>query len=68
MVVMPDANFDKNMENLMNSIFGNSGQRCLAGKKLLVVGDNQFYENFKARFVEEAKKLKVGNGLDEDTF
>lgn len=68
MVVMPDANFDKIMENLMNSIFGNSGQRCLAGKKLLVVGDNQFYENFKARFVEEAKKLKVGNGLDEDTF
>jgi len=63
LIVMPDANLDKVIPNMMNSCFGNSGQRCLAGSIILGVGD--IYEKLKERFIEAALSLKIGYGLDE---
>ncbi|MBN2150093.1 MAG: aldehyde dehydrogenase family protein, partial [Candidatus Lokiarchaeota archaeon] len=68
LVVDHTANIDKNMSNMMNSIYGNSGQRCLAGKHVVVVGDAAFYDKFKKRFIETAKSLKVGYGIDKSSF
>jgi len=61
--VMPDAEIDRAMPNMMASFFGNSGQRCLAGANLVAVGD--IYEELKEKFVAAASRLKVGPGLDE---
>lgn len=66
-VIMPDANFtsDAIMGNLMRSCFGNTGQRCFAISNIFPMAE--IYEPFKKKFVEAAKNLKVGYGMDEDT-
>lgn len=64
-VIMPDAEAEQAIVSLISSFFGNSGQRCLAGANLLVVGDDKFYRQFVDKFVEVASSIKVGDGLDE---
>jgi len=64
LVVMPDANLEKIMPNMMNSCFGNAGQRCLAGSIVLGVGD--IYETLEKTFIRYAKDQKIGYGLDEE--
>ncbi|MHA1340523.1 MAG: CoA-acylating methylmalonate-semialdehyde dehydrogenase [Promethearchaeota archaeon] len=68
LVIDQTANLNKIMNNLMNSCFGNTGQRCLAGSVIMVVGPEEYYQKVKAKFIDAAKKLKVGYGLDSDTF
>jgi malonate-semialdehyde dehydrogenase (acetylating)/methylmalonate-semialdehyde dehydrogenase len=63
LTVMPDAEIDRAMPNMMASFFGNSGQRCLAGANLVAVGD--VYETLRDAFLAAASKLRVGPGLDE---
>lgn len=63
LVVMPDADLERTVPNLLTSAFGNTGQRCLAGSLVLAVGD--VYEPLKERLVQAAALLKVGDGLDE---
>jgi len=63
LTVMPDAEIDRSIGNMMASFFGCTGQRCLAGSNLMAVGD--IYEELKEKFVGAASKLKVGPGLDE---
>jgi malonate-semialdehyde dehydrogenase (acetylating)/methylmalonate-semialdehyde dehydrogenase len=66
MVVMPDANIDATIASLMTSFFGNSGQRCLSGANLVIVGnDDAFYRKFLDLFVDAASKIKIGYGLDD---
>lgn len=66
LVVMPDADLDFTIASMMTSFYGNAGQRCLSGANAIVVGkDEHFYKQFVEAFVEEARKIKVGYGLDE---
>jgi malonate-semialdehyde dehydrogenase (acetylating)/methylmalonate-semialdehyde dehydrogenase len=60
---MPDAVLDRTVAAILSSAFGTAGQRCLAGALLVAVGD--IYEPLKAKLVEAASKIKVGDGLDE---
>jgi malonate-semialdehyde dehydrogenase (acetylating) / methylmalonate-semialdehyde dehydrogenase len=68
LVIDQTANLDKIMPNVMNSCFGNTGQRCLAGSVIMAVGPKDFYEKVKTAVIEASKKLKVGNGMDKDSF
>lgn len=63
LVVMPDAPLGPTVAAILTSAFGTAGQRCLAGSLVLAVGS--IYEPLKARLVEEAARIKVGDGLDE---
>ncbi|UCF79040.1 MAG: CoA-acylating methylmalonate-semialdehyde dehydrogenase [Candidatus Eiseniibacteriota bacterium] len=65
LVVMPDADLDSTVAALIDSCFGCAGERCLAGSVLVAVGD--VYDKLKAKFLEAAKKVVVGYGLDEGT-
>lgn len=66
MVVMPDANIEATIPALMTSFFGNSGQRCLSGANLVIVGEDEaFYNKVLDAFVDTASKIRVGYGLDE---
>ena len=67
MVVMPDANIEATIPALMTSFFGNTGQRCLSGANLVIVGNGAFYNKFLNDFVDAASKIKVSYGLDEST-
>jgi malonate-semialdehyde dehydrogenase (acetylating)/methylmalonate-semialdehyde dehydrogenase len=63
LTIMPDANLDKNIPNIMASLYGCTGQRCLSGSVVLAVGE--VYETLRERLVDSASRLTVGNGLDE---
>ncbi len=63
LVVMPDADLDRTIPALITSCFGCAGERCLSGSVIMVVGD--IYQPLKARFIEAAANLKVGDPSDE---
>jgi malonate-semialdehyde dehydrogenase (acetylating) / methylmalonate-semialdehyde dehydrogenase len=66
MVVMPDCNEEKTIPALMTSFFGNTGQRCLSGANLVIVGkDDGFYDAFVNKVVKAASAITIGYGLDE---
>ena len=44
--------------------FGTTGQRCTAASRVVV--DKKVYKEFTERFVERARRLKAGNGLDPE--
>ncbi len=64
-VVMPDANLDLTVASAMTSFYGNTGQRCLSGANLLIIGDDDFYSNFMNKITEAVKSIRIGYGLDE---
>lgn len=65
LVIMPDTTLDRTVASIMTSVYGCTGQRCLSGSNVAVIGDNAFYERFKRKVVEMALKIRVGYGLDE---
>lgn len=60
--ILPDANLKAGLPSLISSFFGCSGQRCLSGSILVPVGDAE--GKVTEAFVEAAKKIKLGDGLD----
>jgi acyl-CoA reductase-like NAD-dependent aldehyde dehydrogenase len=63
MIVLDDANLDLAIEGGLWGGFGTTGQRCTATSRIIV--QKGIYAEFVDRYVERAKALKVGNGLDE---
>jgi malonate-semialdehyde dehydrogenase (acetylating) / methylmalonate-semialdehyde dehydrogenase len=61
-VVMPDADLDRSVANVSESLFGCAGQRCLAGS--VVVAAGKAYEPFRDRLLGAAQRLQLGYGLD----
>ncbi|MBI3607497.1 MAG: aldehyde dehydrogenase family protein [Nitrospirae bacterium] len=65
LIVMDDADLDLAIEGALWGGFGTSGQRCTAASRVIV--HHAVYDAFTARFVEAAKKLRVGPGLEPAT-
>ncbi|MFO7320733.1 MAG: CoA-acylating methylmalonate-semialdehyde dehydrogenase [Chloroflexota bacterium] len=63
--VMPDANMEASVANIMGSAYGCAGQRCLAGSVVVAIGDA--YEPLKAELTKRAAAIRVGSGLEETT-
>lgn len=63
MIVLDDANLDLAIEGAVWGGFGTTGQRCTATSR--IIAQKGVYSEFVERFVERARHLKVGNGLDE---
>ena len=61
-VVMPDANFDRSIGIITESLYGCAGERCLAGSMLVPVGDA--HVESRDRLVASARALKVGDGTE----
>jgi aldehyde dehydrogenase (NAD+) len=62
-IVLDDANLELALEGALWGSFGTTGQRCTATSRILL--QKGIAEKFTEEFVARAKKLKVGNGLDE---
>lgn len=60
LVIMPDADLDLTIPGIMNSAFGNAGERCLAGSVAVAVGP--IGRPLLERLAVEARALKVGPG------
>jgi betaine-aldehyde dehydrogenase len=63
-LVFDDADVDQAVEWIMVGIFFNQGQVCSATSRLLV--QEGIKDKLIARLVEEAKKIKLGSGFDEE--
>ncbi|MGC8673187.1 MAG: CoA-acylating methylmalonate-semialdehyde dehydrogenase [Thermoplasmata archaeon] len=63
-LVMPDADIEKHMPNIIGSFFGNAGERCLAGSVLVTMKEN--HDKVVNSFLDQAKRLKIGYGLEKD--
>ncbi|MDC3953635.1 CoA-acylating methylmalonate-semialdehyde dehydrogenase [Polyangium jinanense] len=64
-VIMPDADMERAVQNAVESCYGCAGQRCLAGSVIVPVGDA--YERVRDLFVAYAKKIVLGDGKDPAT-
>ena len=64
-IVFPDADLDQTAEAVLSSIYGSTGQRCLAGS--VIVGIGEAFEPMRERIVDGASSLKLGDGLDAAT-
>ncbi|MCW5668602.1 MAG: 5-carboxymethyl-2-hydroxymuconate semialdehyde dehydrogenase [Hydrogenophaga sp.] len=65
-VIFDDADLDRALDAAVFMIFSNNGERCTAGSRILV--QQRIYADFVAKFVERAKRITVGDPLDEKTI
>jgi len=65
-VIFDDADFERALDAAVFMIFSNNGERCTAGSRILV--QKSIYAKFAERFVERAKRITVGDPLDEGTL
>lgn len=72
LLVMPDADIERTIASCMTSFYGNTGQRCLSGANLVIVGEGlsgddyeAFYNKVLDAFIYSAARIRVGYGLDE---
>jgi aminomuconate-semialdehyde/2-hydroxymuconate-6-semialdehyde dehydrogenase len=64
-IIFADCDFEKAISTSIQSSFANQGEICLCGSRIFV--ERALYEKFVNEFVERAKKLVVGDPLEELT-
>jgi len=65
-IVMPDADLDLTVKEIINAAFGSAGERCMACSVVVAVGD--VGDALVSKLVEAADRLTIGNGMDEGVF
>jgi 5-carboxymethyl-2-hydroxymuconic-semialdehyde dehydrogenase len=65
-VVFEDADLPRALDAAIFMIFSNNGERCTAGSRILV--QKSIYPEFVQRFAERARRIPVGDPLDEKTI
>ena len=64
LIVCDDANLQNAVTWTLGSAFSNAGQRCAAGRRIIVF--DAVYDEFKARLIEATNRLKVGTADTDD--
>ncbi len=64
-IVFADAEFGTAVDYALNAVFFHAGQVCSAGARLLV--EQSIHDEFVNAVVERIKRIRLGNGFDEDT-
>ncbi|WP_417790409.1 phosphonoacetaldehyde dehydrogenase [Terasakiella pusilla] len=64
LIVLADADLEKAADLAVAGSFKNSGQRCTAVKRIIVL--DEIADAFSALVVEKTKKLRYGNPMDPD--
>jgi succinate-semialdehyde dehydrogenase/glutarate-semialdehyde dehydrogenase len=62
-IVFEDSNIDKVADMAITAKFRNNGQVCISPNRFYIQESKK--EEFISKFIERAKKLKIGNGMDE---
>lgn len=65
-IVMPDANLDLTVKEIINASFGSAGERCMATSVVVAVGD--VADKLVPRLLEASNNITIGDGLDEGVF
>ncbi|CAL66486.1 NAD-dependent succinate-semialdehyde dehydrogenase [Christiangramia forsetii] len=66
LVIFKDANISESVKTCVQARFQNTGQSCIAGKRLII--HESIADEFTEEFVKQVRELKSGDPLDEDTF
>ena len=62
-IIFNDCNWEKMLTETIRSSFGNMGQICLCGSRILL--ERSAFDHFKKYFVDITQRLTVGDPLDE---
>ncbi len=65
-IIFDDADFDLAVNAAVISAFRTTGQRCVSAERLIV--QQSIFDRFVEAFVDRARRIRVGDPLDEDTF
>ncbi|PGZ96007.1 methylmalonate-semialdehyde dehydrogenase (CoA acylating) [Bacillus pseudomycoides] len=65
-IVMPDADLENAVSNIIGAAFGSAGERCMAASVVVAVGD--VADGLISRLKTAADEIKIGNGMDEGVF
>ena len=65
-IALKDANQDLLLDGVLWGAFGTTGQRCTSTSRL-IIQKSDWSDTFIEKLANAAKKLKVGNGLNEST-
>ncbi|KJJ38151.1 NAD-dependent succinate-semialdehyde dehydrogenase [Aequorivita vladivostokensis] len=66
LVVMKDCDMDKTIDTCVQARFQNTGQSCIAGKRLLI--DESVADEFIEKMLIKVRELKSGDPMDEETY
>ncbi|MEO0410664.1 MAG: CoA-acylating methylmalonate-semialdehyde dehydrogenase [Pseudomonadota bacterium] len=64
-IVLPDADLDQVVQDLLGSAYGSAGERCMALPVAVPVGEDTA-DRLVAKLLPEIEKLKVGISTDAD--
>src|SRR5690606_26452248 len=64
-IVFADSDFETAVDYALNAVYFHAGQVCSAGARLLV--EEKIHDRFVEELVKRVRKIKLGNGMDEDT-
>lgn len=65
-IVMPDADLDLAVSNIIGAAFGSAGERCMACAVVVAVGD--IADRLVDALTAAAGKLTIGNGMEKGNF
>ncbi|WP_036383331.1 NAD-dependent succinate-semialdehyde dehydrogenase [Muricauda sp. MAR_2010_75] len=66
LVVFPDCNVEETLKTCVQARFQNTGQSCIAGKRLLL--HTSIAKEFMEKFLSAVHNLKSGDPMDSDTY
>ncbi len=66
LVVFKDANIEEAVKTCVQARFQNTGQSCIAGKRLLL--QDSIADEFLEIFIQQVRELKSGDPANEDTY
>lgn len=66
LIVMADCDMDKTVDICVQARFQNTGQSCIAGKRLLI--DERISEEFIEKLLLKVRELKSGDPMDKGTY
>ncbi|AVR46297.1 succinate-semialdehyde dehydrogenase [Christiangramia fulva] len=66
LVIFENANIEESVKTCVMARYQNTGQSCIAGKRLLL--QDSIADEFMEKFEKQVRELKSGDPLDEDTF
>lgn len=65
-IVLNDAELDIATSQIIGAAFGSAGERCMAAS--VIVAQEEIADALIEKLVEEANKIQIGNGLEENVF
>ncbi|MFY4776523.1 alpha-ketoglutaric semialdehyde dehydrogenase GucD [Metabacillus sp. RGM 3146] len=65
-IIAADADLEAAVEGTISGGLRSTGQKCTATSRVFV--QSEVYEAFKEKLLDKVKQIKIGNGIEEDTW